>query len=151
MGTGRTDTGFHAFAPASVLEIGNHVTRLNTFTDGVGQRSFKAVTCIELYATLVGNEEDNQSVVLALLSHSPRIEQLVAKVKAFGFANALYHGYYGLYARFLFQLVEHLVHVVAGFGSQDIVGIGHVSGLVLQMYFGQIIGCIDGLCPCYHT
>ena len=121
----------NSFAPSVILQIRNHFACLDAFADGIGQRSFQAIAGIELDTTLVGDKQDDQSVVFAFLSHAPRVEQTVAEVEIVFIANAGNNGYDALYARLLLQPVKHTVDAVAGRYVEDVLGVGDVTGLVL--------------------
>ena len=69
--TGSTDAGHHAFTPSVFLQIRYHMACLDAFANSIGQGAFQPITSIELDASLVGNEQDYESVVLTFLSYSP--------------------------------------------------------------------------------
>ena len=124
----------------SVLQVGYHVAGLDTLANGIGQGTLQTVAGIELDAPLVGDEQDDQPVVFAFLAYAPCVEQFVAEVEAGGLAYAGHNGYDGLNARLLFQTVEHAVYTVRGGCNKDTLRVACVSELILDVYFGQVVG-----------
>ena len=141
-----THTGNHTCIPVTIFQIRNHVARLDTFTDGIGQVSFQSITSIELDAALVGHQKNDQTIILSFLSHTPFIEQAVCKVKAIIIADGRNYGNYCLNAGLLFQCIQHTVDAVAGSLREDAVRIADIAHFVLKMYFGDIVCSIDLLC-----
>lgn len=139
------DAGHHAFTPTSVAKVGNHLLRLDTLAQGVGQHAFQSVACVELNATLVGDEQDDQAVIFVPFAYTPRVEQFVAEVEALRLADAGHDGHYRFDARLLLQAVEHTVDAVGSRRTDDTFGVAQVAVFVLDMYLGEIVRRVDFL------
>ena len=66
-----SNTGYHSVVPIALSQVGNHVFGLYAFADGIGQIAFEPIAGIELYTSLVGNKQNDQTVVFALFAYSP--------------------------------------------------------------------------------
>ena len=136
----------HTRIPVAVFQVRNHVSCLNTFADGIGQVSFQTVSGIKLDAALVGYQQDNQSVIFALLAHTPFVEQSVREVKTVLVADGRYDGYHGFNTGLLLQCIKNTVYFIACRSGEYAGRVANVTCLVLKMYFRNVLGSVNFLC-----
>ena len=137
--------GHHTRIPVAVFQIRNHVSGLNTFANGIGQVSFQSISGIELDATLVGYQQDNQAVILVFFTHTPFVEQLMRKLKTVFIADRRYDGHYGFNAGLLFQCIKHPVYFAACRSGEDAGRVADIACLVLKVYFRNILSGVNFL------
>mgnify|MGYP003484301242 CR=1 FL=1 len=100
----------HTGVPVVLAEVWHHVFTLDTLADGVRQCTFQAIARGELHAPFFGGKENDEAVVAPLLPYPFFLAQTKGEVKTVSSLNAGHDYYHSLYARLLFQGIQHAVH-----------------------------------------
>ena len=129
----------HTAVPVARLETRHHALHLYALRHGVGHGALQAVAHGETHLALVGDEEDEQSVVALLLAYAPLAEQIVSEVEDVCLANAGQHHHSRLDARAGFEPSEHGVDRVARRGGENVRRVGNVLAHVAQTHVGHVL------------